>query len=112
MKINGNTDEVELIKLIDYSVSKKLPGYPLIDFKIHYFEVESKFICNKFDIKSVEEFLDVTNVGTMHKDKAIIKLHNDENFYLVKHSYKELKELIFNEKYKTKEIGFKYGRKS
>lgn len=111
MKISGNTDEIELIKLIDYSVPSNLPGYPSISLKIHYFEVESKFICNKFDIKSVEEFIDITKIGIMHKDKSLIKFHNDENHYLVKHSYKELKELIFNEKYKVKEIGFKYDKK-
>lgn len=112
MKINGNSDEIELIRLLDYSVPQSLCFCPkgVESFKIHYFDIETKFICNKFDIKSVQEYVDETKMGQIHKNKSIIKLHNDETYYIIQAPYKRLKQLVFNEKYKTKEIGFNYGR--
>jgi hypothetical protein len=111
---NGNSDEIELIRLLDYTVPQSLAFYPksLISFKIHFFDIECKFICNKFDIKSVQEYVNENKMGESYKDRTIVKLHNDENYYIVKASFKKLKELVFNEKYKTKEIGFNYGKDS
>ena len=95
----GFRNDIELIVLKEYCI----PGTMS---KLYLHEVETKLTCYKSDIRTIEQYLKEEKFIQIDDKKAIVRLYNDDNVYLVKYPYKKLQKEIHKYKQEGNKIGF------